>query len=100
MNCHGKYFIWIRSNITENLQVDFFLPLGPAPLLIFSHGSSISRIDPEGTNHQQLVVDAGIPAIMDFHYKEERLYWVDLERQLLQRVFFNGSRQEVKVPLS
>lgn len=67
---------------------------GPAPFLIFSHGSSISRIDPEGTNYQQLVVDAGISAIMDFHYKEERLYWVDLERQLLQRVFLNGSRQE------
>lgn len=77
-----------------------FSPVGPAPFLIFSHGSSISRIDPEGTNHQQLVVDAGISAIMDFHYKEERLYWVDLERQLLQRVFLNGSRQEVKVLLS
>ncbi|XP_059122206.1 pro-epidermal growth factor [Peromyscus eremicus] len=68
--------------------------VGPAPFLIFSHGNSISRIDPEGTNHQQLVVDAGTSVILDFHYKEERLYWVDLERQLLQRVFLNGSRQE------
>ncbi|KAL1772528.1 pro-epidermal growth factor isoform X1 [Sigmodon hispidus] len=67
---------------------------GPAPFLIFSHGNSISRIDPEGTNHQQLVVDAGISVTIDFHYKEERLYWVDLEKQLLQRVFLNGTRQE------
>ncbi|XP_051021530.1 pro-epidermal growth factor [Acomys russatus] len=67
---------------------------GPAPFLIFSYGKSISRIDPEGTNQQQLVVDAGTSIVMDFHYKEERLYWVDLERQLLQRVFLNGSRQE------
>nr|XP_054410290.1 pro-epidermal growth factor isoform X6 [Pongo abelii] len=68
--------------------------VGPAPFLIFSHGNSIFRIDTEGTNYEQLVVDAGVSVIMDFHYNEKRIYWVDLERQFLQRVFLNGSRQE------
>uniref|UniRef100_A0A2K5XS22 Epidermal growth factor n=1 Tax=Mandrillus leucophaeus TaxID=9568 RepID=A0A2K5XS22_MANLE len=69
--------------------------VGPAPFLIFSHGNSIFRIDMEGTNYEPLVVDAGVSVIMDFHYKEKTIYWVDLERQLLQRVFLNGSRQEI-----
>uniref|UniRef100_A0A8C0WCK9 Pro-epidermal growth factor n=1 Tax=Castor canadensis TaxID=51338 RepID=A0A8C0WCK9_CASCN len=67
---------------------------GSVPFLIFFHGNSIFRIDPEGTNHEQLVVNAGSYVIMDFHYMEERIYWVDLERQHLQRVFLNGSSQE------
>uniref|UniRef100_A0A5F4VVB3 Pro-epidermal growth factor n=1 Tax=Callithrix jacchus TaxID=9483 RepID=A0A5F4VVB3_CALJA len=68
--------------------------VGPAPFLIFSHGNSIFRIDTEGTNYEQLVKNAGVSVIMDFHYSEKIIYWVDLERQLLQRVFLNGSRQE------
>lgn len=42
------------------------------------------------------MADAGVSVIMDFHYNKGRIYWVDLERQLLQRVFLNGTRQEVK----
>ncbi|XP_024907571.1 pro-epidermal growth factor isoform X2 [Pteropus alecto] len=68
--------------------------VGPVPFLIFSHGNSIFRIDLEGTNYEKLVTDAGVSVIMDFHYNKERIYWVDLERQLLQRVFLNGTRQE------
>ncbi|XP_070360672.1 pro-epidermal growth factor isoform X3 [Equus asinus] len=76
--------------------VVFFLSSlsGPVPFLIFSYGNSIFRIDLEGTNHEQLVTDAGISVIMDFHYNEGRIYWVDLARQLLQSVFLNGTRQE------
>ncbi|XP_036620333.1 pro-epidermal growth factor [Trichosurus vulpecula] len=68
---------------------------GPAPFLIFSHGNAIFRIDLEGTNHEQVVANAGISILMDFHYRKKKVYWVDLERGLLQRVFLNGTKKEI-----
>ncbi|KAB0368453.1 hypothetical protein FD755_020219 [Muntiacus reevesi] len=68
--------------------------LCPVPFLIFSHRNSIFRIDLEGMNYERLVADAGVSVIMDFHYSEERINWVDLQRQLLETVHLNGTRQE------
>ncbi|XP_064416884.1 pro-epidermal growth factor isoform X2 [Latimeria chalumnae] len=66
----------------------------PVPYLIFSHGNAIFRIDREGTNHKRLVANAGISVLLDFHYKEERIYWMDSEKGLLRRTYMNGTKRE------
>ncbi|MGH0152681.1 UNVERIFIED_CONTAM: hypothetical protein FKN15_024634 [Acipenser sinensis] len=66
----------------------------PVPYLIFSHGNAIFRIDREGTNHKRLVTNTGISVLLDFHYNEERIYWVDSDKGLVQRVFMNGTKRE------
>ncbi|KAK9398788.1 pro-epidermal growth factor [Crotalus adamanteus] len=66
----------------------------PVPFLVFSQGSAIYRIDVEGTNHQILVADVGLSALIDYHYEAKYLYWVDKEKCLLQRVHLDGSDQE------
>uniref|UniRef100_A0A8D0L605 Pro-epidermal growth factor n=1 Tax=Sphenodon punctatus TaxID=8508 RepID=A0A8D0L605_SPHPU len=65
----------------------------PAPYLIFSHGNAIFRIDRDGTDHEKLA-NTGISALIDFHYKEERIYWVDSEEGHLHRAHLNGTKQE------
>ncbi|ELV13711.1 Pro-epidermal growth factor, partial [Tupaia chinensis] len=67
---------------------------GPLPVLVFSHGNDIFRVDLEGTKYRRLVADAGTAVIMGFRYSEDRIYWVDLGSHVLQRVFLNGTGRE------
>ncbi|XP_041076470.1 pro-epidermal growth factor-like isoform X3 [Polyodon spathula] len=66
----------------------------PVPYLIFSHGNAIFRIDREGSNHKKLVTNTGISVLLDFHYNEERIYWVDSDKGLVERVFMNATNRE------
>ncbi|XP_044538369.1 pro-epidermal growth factor isoform X3 [Gracilinanus agilis] len=49
----------------------------------------------DGTNYERLATNVGGSVLMDFHYRKEKIYWVDLERGLLQKVFLNGTKKEI-----
>ncbi|XP_053559518.1 pro-epidermal growth factor isoform X2 [Bombina bombina] len=66
----------------------------PVPLLIFTQGNDIFRIDSDGTNHKKIVANAGSSVLLHFDEEEERLYWFDWNRSILHRMYFNGTRRE------
>ncbi|NXP02498.1 EGF factor, partial [Thinocorus orbignyianus] len=93
-NVPGSYICSCLPGYTLDIDKWSCYVNDPAPFLLFSHGNAIFRIGIEGTNHEKLVADTGQSTLMDFHYTEEKVYWVDSERRLLQRIHLNGTKQE------
>ncbi|KAM4621919.1 pro-epidermal growth factor [Polymixia lowei] len=68
--------------------------VAPQPYLIFGHGKAIHRMDLDGRNQQRLVAGVGSSLLLDFHYKEERLYWADKYTGIIYKASFGGVQRQ------
>lgn len=67
----------------------------PAPYLLVGLRNLILRINLDGSDQRRLASGVGTAVLMDFHYREGRVYWVDTHTGVLSRVGLDGTHTQV-----
>uniref|UniRef100_A0A672HRA5 Epidermal growth factor n=1 Tax=Salarias fasciatus TaxID=181472 RepID=A0A672HRA5_SALFA len=78
---------------------DCLLCEAPQPFLIFGHGRAIHRLGLDGKNHRRLVASVGSSVLLDFHFREERLYWADTHTGVIYKASVRGAHRQVTTEL-
>lgn len=85
------------KNINIDLEKVFLMHFYQAaqPFLIFGHGKAIHRMDLDGKNQRRLVSGVGSSILLDFHFREETVYWADRNTGFIHKVAVRGARKQV-----
>ncbi|KAM9356664.1 pro-epidermal growth factor [Symphorus nematophorus] len=63
------------------------------PFLIFGHGKAIHRMDLDGKNQRRLLAGVGGSILLDFHFREERIYWADRHTGVIYKASVRGAHR-------
>uniref|UniRef100_A0A4X2LNB8 EGF-like domain-containing protein n=1 Tax=Vombatus ursinus TaxID=29139 RepID=A0A4X2LNB8_VOMUR len=68
-----------------------------SPYLIFSNRYYLRNMTADGQSYSLILQGLGLAVALDFDRVEKRLYWIDLERQVIERMFLNGTNKETVI---
>ncbi|MBN3296498.1 LRP2 protein, partial [Amia calva] len=94
-NSVGSYYCKCASGyIREPDQRTCRQNSGIQPYLLYSNRYYLRNLTTDG--HSLTVVLQGLSNVvaLDFDHYEQRLYWIDYDRGLIERMFFNGTGRE------
>ncbi|XP_076595958.1 pro-epidermal growth factor [Chaetodon auriga] len=64
------------------------------PFLIFGHGKAIHRMDLDGKNQRRLVAGVGSSILLDFHFREAKVYWADKHTGVIYKASVRGAHRQ------
>ncbi|XP_019739427.1 pro-epidermal growth factor isoform X1 [Hippocampus comes] len=64
------------------------------PFLIFGHGKAIHRMDLDGKNQRRLIAGVASSILLDFHFSEEQIYWVDKRTGIIYKSSVRGLHRQ------
>ncbi|XP_068936741.1 low-density lipoprotein receptor-related protein 2 isoform X2 [Petaurus breviceps papuanus] len=68
-----------------------------SPYLIFSNRYYLRNLTADGQSYSLILQGLGLAVALDFDRVEKRLYWIDLERKVIERMFLNGTNKETVI---
>ncbi len=81
--------------VSSMFDVDVLFCSASQPFLIFGHGKAIHRMDLDGKNQRRLVAGVGSSILLDFHFREERVYWADKQSGAIYKASVRGAHRQV-----
>ncbi|KAJ7345670.1 hypothetical protein JRQ81_001620, partial [Phrynocephalus forsythii] len=66
-----------------------------SPYLIFSNRYYLRNLTTGGQSYSLILQGLGNVVALDFDRVEKRLYWIDVSRRVIERMFFNGTNREI-----
>ncbi|XP_070544757.1 low-density lipoprotein receptor-related protein 4-like [Ptychodera flava] len=67
---------------------------GPPFYLIFSQGTDIYTLRPEGTGHRALANNLGKAVAIDYHFQYETIFWLDDMDNILYKALLDGTQKQ------
>ncbi|XP_023253754.1 pro-epidermal growth factor [Seriola lalandi dorsalis] len=64
------------------------------PFLLFGHGKAIHRLDLDGRNQRRLVAGVGSSILLDFHFRQEGVYWADKHTGVIYKASVRGAHKQ------
>ncbi|XP_065815123.1 pro-epidermal growth factor [Labrus bergylta] len=64
------------------------------PFLIFGHGKAIHRMDLDGKNQRRLVAGVGSSILLDYDFRDERVYWADQHTGVIYKASARGAHRQ------
>uniref|UniRef100_A0A8B9LVB8 Low-density lipoprotein receptor-related protein 2 n=1 Tax=Astyanax mexicanus TaxID=7994 RepID=A0A8B9LVB8_ASTMX len=68
-----------------------------SPYLIFSNRYYLRNLSTDGEAYSLILQGLTSVVALDFDRVDKRLYWIDVSRRVVERMFFNGTGREVVV---
>lgn len=68
------------------------------PFFLFGHGKAIHRMDLDGKNQRRIVAGVGRSIFLDFHFRDNTVYWADKKTGVIYKAAVREQRQVINQP--
>ncbi|CAG04623.1 unnamed protein product, partial [Tetraodon nigroviridis] len=64
------------------------------PFFLFGHGKAIHRMDLDGKNQRRLVAGVGRSIFLDFHFRDDTIYWADKQTGVIYKAAVREAQRQ------
>lgn len=76
-------------------SISYFFNTAMQPFFIFGYGKAIHRMGLDGKNQKRLVAGVGRSIFLDFHFRDDTIYWADKQTGVIYKAAVRDAQRQV-----